>query len=288
MKTIDYIYRFDPKNTSVKVPPSDAEKAKHELEVGNRMFADWMKSCQNGSLTPGDPHYVIECTGLNFGHTPTGNDVPRQDPFAIVIGCSDARVPIEMVFGQGFNELFVVRVAGNVLADECWGSIDYALRELSESVKLVVVMGHSGCGAVTAAVDAYLDPKKYSLNAMSLGVKSILRHIFVSVHRAAMGLQEVWGPDASNSPSYRTALIESAVCLNAAAAAQSVRTANDRIRHADVRVLYGVYDLRSHHVCMPPICTHVSDRDTLINLADAPNDAAEFEALAREMAVRLK
>ena len=288
MKTIDYIYRFDPKNTSVKPAPLDAEHAKRELEVGNRMFADWMNSCQIGSLSPGEPRYVIECTGLNFGHTPTGDDVPRQDPFAIVIGCSDARVPIEMVFGQGFNELFVVRVAGNVLADECWGSIDYALKELSESVKLVVVMGHSGCGAVTAAVDAYLDPKEYSLDSMSLGVKSILRHIFVSVHRAAMGLLEVWGPDAPGFPCYRAALIESAVCLNAASAAHSVRAANDRIRHADVRVLYGVYDLRSHHVCMPPLCTHVPERDTLINLADAPKDSAEFEALAREMAVRLK
>ena len=288
MKTIDYIYRFDPKNTSIKPPPLDAERAKHQLEVGNRMFADWMKSCQIGAISPGEPRYVIECTGLDFGRASPDAEAIRQDPFAIVIGCSDARVPIEMVFGQGFNELFVVRVAGNVLADECWGSIDYALKELSESVKLVVVMGHSGCGAVTAAVDAYLDPKKYSLHEMSLGVKSILRHIFVSVHRAAMGLLEVWGPDAPNSPCYRAALIESAVCLNAASAAHSVRLANDRIRHAGVRVLYGVYDLRSHHVCMPPICTHVPERDTLINLADAPNDTAEFETLAREMAVRLK
>ena len=164
MKTIDYIYRFDPKNASVKPAPKDPESAQHELESGNRMFSEWMKSCQIGSTSPGEPRYVIESSGLNFGHNPTGDDVvPHQDPFAIVIGCSDARVPIEMVFGQGFNELFVVRVAGNVLADECWGSIDYALTELSETVKLVVVMGHSGCGAVTAAVDAYLDPKKYQL-----------------------------------------------------------------------------------------------------------------------------
>jgi carbonic anhydrase len=288
METIDYIYRFDPKNKSIKPAPLDAERAKQSLEVGNRMFADWMNSCQIGSLSPGEPRYVVECTGLNFGHATPGAEVIRQDPFAVVVGCSDARVPIEMVFGQGFNELFVVRVAGNVLADECWGSIDYALKELSESVKLVVVMGHSGCGAVTAAVDAYLDPKNYTLDSMSLGVKSILRHIFVPVHRAAMGLQEVWGPDAPKSRYYRSALIESAVCLNAASAAHSVRIANARIRHANVRVLYGVYDLRSHHVCMPPIGTHVADRDTLVNLADAPNDSAEFEALAREMAERLQ
>ena len=75
--------------------------------------------------------------------------MPKQAPFAVVIGCSDARVPTEMIFGQGFNDLFVIRVAGNVLGDVCLGSIDFAVEALSESVKLLVVLGHSGCGAVT-------------------------------------------------------------------------------------------------------------------------------------------
>src|SRR5262245_42098951 len=73
--------------------------------------------------------------------------VPRQAPHSIVLGCSDARVPAELVFDAGPNELFVVRVAGNVLGDECLGSIEYALYHFEESVRLLVVVGHTGCGA---------------------------------------------------------------------------------------------------------------------------------------------
>ena len=288
MKTIDYIYRFDPKNAAIKPTPATPEIAQRELEDGNRMFAEWMKSCQLGSTSPGKPRYVIECSGLNFGHPQIDGDVIHQDPFAIVIGCSDARVPIEMIFGQGFNVLFVVRFAGNVLGDECWGSIDYALQELIKTVKLVVVMGHSGCGAVTAAVDTYLDPAKFALDTTTFAVRSILRHIFVSVHRAAKGLHDVWGPDAASRPGYRHALIESAVCLNAAAAAHSIHVANHRIRHADVNVIYGVYDLHTHHVSMPPVGLHPKETQAAINLAAAPTDPGEFEVLARTIAASFR
>src|ERR1700759_364349 len=67
---------------------------------------------------------------------PTGEPAPvppTQAPFCIVLGCSDARVPLEMIFGAGPNEFFVVRVAGNVLGDECLGSIEYALHMFKES-----------------------------------------------------------------------------------------------------------------------------------------------------------
>lgn len=161
MNTIDYIYRFDPKNPSAKATPPDAESARRMLEDGNRMFARWMESCQKSSFTEGsEPRYVVQCNGLEVGMWRTHGQMPRQVPFAVVVGCSDARVPTEMIFGQGFNDLFVIRVAGNVLGDECLGSIDFAINALSESVKVVVMLGHSGCGAVTGAVDAYLRPLK--------------------------------------------------------------------------------------------------------------------------------
>jgi carbonic anhydrase len=161
MNTIDYVYRFDPKNPSTKPPPPDAEVARRSLEDGNRMFARWMANCQGHTLTPGDePKYVVQCNGLEVGMARKQGGMPKQAPFAVVIGCSDARVPTEMIFGQGFNDLFVIRVAGNVLGDVCLGSVDFAVEALSESVKVVVVLGHSGCGAVTGAVDAYLRPLK--------------------------------------------------------------------------------------------------------------------------------
>jgi carbonic anhydrase len=76
----------------------------------------------------------------------------RQNPFAAILGCSDSRVPPEMVFDQGFGDLFVIRVAGNIISTDVVGSIQYAEHHLH--VPLLVVLGHEGCGAVTAALDA--------------------------------------------------------------------------------------------------------------------------------------
>jgi carbonic anhydrase len=75
-----------------------------------------------------------------------------QQPFATILACSDSRVPPELVFDQGFGDLFVIRVAGNIIATDVLGSLQYATRHLH--TPLVVVMGHESCGAVTAAVDA--------------------------------------------------------------------------------------------------------------------------------------
>ncbi len=73
-----------------------------------------------------------------------------QNPLAVVIGCSDSRVPVEIVFDQGLGDLFVIRVAGNIVRSSQIESVEYAVGELG--TPLVVVLGHEGCGAVTAAV----------------------------------------------------------------------------------------------------------------------------------------
>jgi carbonic anhydrase len=75
-----------------------------------------------------------------------------QHPFATILGCSDSRVPPEMVFDQGLGELFIVRVAGNVVGTEILGSLGYALAHLA--TPLFVILGHEGCGAVQAALGA--------------------------------------------------------------------------------------------------------------------------------------
>jgi carbonic anhydrase len=75
-----------------------------------------------------------------------------QRPFAIVLGCSDSRTPVEILFDQGFGDLFVVRVAGNVVAPSVVGSIEFAAAQFGS--RLVVVMGHTGCGAVGATIRA--------------------------------------------------------------------------------------------------------------------------------------
>src|SRR5215207_8773755 len=77
-----------------------------------------------------------------------------QRPFAIVLGCSDSRTPVEILFDVGFGELFVVRIAGNIVAPSVVGSIEFAASQFG--TRLVVVMGHTQCGAVHATVRALL------------------------------------------------------------------------------------------------------------------------------------
>jgi carbonic anhydrase len=81
-----------------------------------------------------------------------------QKPFATILGCSDSRVPLELVFDQGFGDLFVIRVAGNVVSSDVVGSLEYAWYHLH--VPLLVVLGHEECGAVTAALDSKLNLAK--------------------------------------------------------------------------------------------------------------------------------
>ena len=90
-----------------------------------------------------------------------------QNPFAIILGCSDSRVPVEILFHQGLGDLFVIRVAGNIVAPSQIGSIEYACHNLG--TQLVVVLGHSNCGAVHATVDSLLqDPGNISPNIASI------------------------------------------------------------------------------------------------------------------------
>jgi carbonic anhydrase len=287
VKTIDYIYRFDPKNPSVKQHPPDAEAARKTLEDGNRMFSRWMESCRTSTPTSGsEPVYVVPCNGLEVGMVRSQGEMPRPSPFAVVVGCSDARVPTEMIFGQGFNDLFVIRVAGNVLGDECLGSVDYALNVLSDSVKLLIVLGHSGCGAVTAAVDAYLKPLSFWSKSRSNTLRSILQRIFVAVREAANGLATVWGPDAPNMPGYRDALIETAVCVNTAQAAYDLHVEVERAGKWEIEVVYGVYNLFTHQVSMPnELLKGTIDPGT--HLAMAPTNPREFSVVAIQVANRL-
>lgn len=287
MKTIDYVYRFDPRNPSLKPSPPDAETARQTLEDGNKMFSHWMESCRTGEFSAGEPRYVVQCNGLEVGMNRLHGQVPKQVPFAVVVGCSDARVPTEMLFGQGFNDLFVIRVAGNVIGDVCQGSIDFALTALSESVKVVVVLGHSGCGAVTGAVDAYLHPLKFWSRTNSPSLRSILHRIFVAVREAANALKEVWGPEAREMPNYRAALIETAVGLNAAMAAFDLRQEVERMAKWEIEVLYGVFSLHNHQVSMP-YDPGAPPSDDNVRLAYAPANPREFHALAIQMAELLK
>jgi carbonic anhydrase len=81
----------------------------------------------------------------------------EQKPIAIILGCSDARVPIEMVFDQGLGDLFVIRVAGNIVAPSQLGSVEFAAEKFA--TRLVVVLGHTHCGAVVGTLDLLRKPR---------------------------------------------------------------------------------------------------------------------------------
>jgi carbonic anhydrase len=105
--------------------------------------------------------------------------VADQKPSAIVLGCSDSRVPAEMVFDQGLGDLFVIRVAGNIVAPSQVGSIEFAAERFG--VRLVVVLGHSQCGAVQAALEELERPSDggspnlgFIVNRILPGVKSLV------------------------------------------------------------------------------------------------------------------
>src|SRR5947209_18106129 len=92
--------------------------------------------------------------------------VAGQEPFAIILGCSDARVPAELVFDQGFGDLFVIRVAGNVVSPSQVGSVEFAAGRYG--TRLVVVMGHSQCGAVIATIEELTGRTTTSPNLRSI------------------------------------------------------------------------------------------------------------------------
>jgi carbonic anhydrase len=110
-------------------------------------------------LVDGNRKYAADeaSEGMHAHAVKRRHSIDEHRPFAIVLGCADSRVPIEIVFNQGLGDLFVVRVAGNILSDHVIGSVEYAI--VTFACPLVMVLGHSNCGAVTAAVDAVLNDR---------------------------------------------------------------------------------------------------------------------------------
>src|SRR5579871_3066431 len=103
-------------------------------------------------LIEGNRRYVQNVRSVDSLMTHSRRDLTTQSPIAIVLGCSDSRAPAEIVFDQGLGDLFVIRVAGNIVAPSQVGSVEFAAERFG--TRLVVVMGHSGCGAIDAAIDA--------------------------------------------------------------------------------------------------------------------------------------
>ena len=134
--------------------------------------------------------------------------VASQEPFAIILGCSDSRVPAEIVFDQGLGDLFVIRVAGNIVAPSQVGSVEFAAERLG--TRLVVVLGHSQCGAVLATLEELQQPSaKQSSNLHSI------------VDRVRPSVEALLATELRHDPK---ALVAQAVRAN-------VRQSADHLRH---------------------------------------------------------
>jgi carbonic anhydrase len=159
--------------------------------------------------------------------------VQEQKPFAIVLGCSDSRVPAEIIFDQGLGDLFVIRVAGNIVAPSQVGSIEFAAARFG--TRLVVVLGHSRCGAVLATLEELQRPA----GSQSRNLRSIVDRIRPSVE----GLLETELRHDVN------ALVQHAVRANLSVAASHLRSGSEvleqLIRNDGLLVVGAEYSLET-------------------------------------------
>lgn len=136
-----------------------------------------------------------------------------QEPFAVILGCSDSRVPAELVFDQGLGDLFVIRVAGNIVAPSQIGSVEFAVSQFG--TRLVVVLGHSQCGAIMATIDE-----------LSKGNDSPSKNISSIVDRVKPAVEGLMHTELKNKPE---ALMNEAVRANVRASANQLRHGSEII-----------------------------------------------------------
>ena len=196
----------------------DARAALEKLREGNARFANDVRKV--------DGSFSVRRASL----------VDRQFPFAIVLGCSDSRVPAELVFDQGVGDLFVIRVAGNIVAPSQVGSVEFAATRFK--TRLVVVLGHSQCGAILAALEELRTP----VQDQSINLRSIVERVRPSV---APLLESPLAKDEN-------ALIHQAVRANVRASANHLRHGSaileSLIANEGLRVVGGEYSLETGEV----------------------------------------
>jgi carbonic anhydrase len=161
-------------------------------------------------LREGNRRFVADVRGRDTSSSQTRRRelAAGQEPFAIILGCSDSRVPAEMVFDQGLGDLFVIRVAGNIVAPSQVGSVEFAAERFG--TRLVVVLGHSRCGAILATLEELGRPSE----DRSRNLRSIVDRIRPSV-------KALLATDLGHDPE---ALVREAVRAN-------IRVSANHLRH---------------------------------------------------------
>lgn len=173
-----------------------ALEALERLRAGNRRFIEGVRS-RDETTSPARRADLVE----------------GQSPFAVILGCSDSRVPAELVFDQGIGDLFVVRVAGNIVTPPLLGSVEFAIEQLG--ARLVVVLGHARCGAVGATLDAI----RAGARPASPNLAALVEHIRPGVE-----------PVLDDAPDDRETLVARAVRANVRASVEQLRTGSAVLR----------------------------------------------------------
>lgn len=169
------------------------EEALERLKQGNERFRS------------GEGYHIETDTLLR------SNLQKNQTPFAIVLGCSDSRVPAEIVFGQGIGDLFVIRVAGNIVAPSQIASIEFAAEKFG--TRLVVVLGHSSCGAVEATLEQLEQP-----------VENRSPHLYSIVDRIRPAVEDLLCSESQEN------LMERAVRANINASVRNLRLGSEILK----------------------------------------------------------
>ena len=203
------------------------------------MSNEYAKQILN-ALKAGNDRYVENLSSTKKTPLSPPTLVKEHKPNAIILGCSDARVPVELIFDQGLGDLFVIRVAGNVVAPSQIGSIEFAAEKFG--TRLVVVLGHSHCGAVTACVEALINPDQY----YSPNLQSIVDRIRPSV----LNVHEI--ATASGDDVDMDELIERSVRANVGMSVSQIkygsRILEDMVRQGDLLVIGAEYDVATGKV----------------------------------------
>lgn len=166
-------------------------------------------------LREGNRRFVADLRNPESLHARRMELAAGQAPFAAILGCSDSRVPVEIVFDQGLGDLFVIRVAGNIVAPSQIGSIEFAAERFG--TRLVVVLGHSNCGAVETTLQQLKSPRENQ----SRNLRSIVDLVRPSVERLLV----------TEIKDDLPALMRQAVRANIRASVKNLRRGSDIIRH---------------------------------------------------------
>lgn len=267
--------------------PRTSEEAQAQLLRGHAHFRDWVQRIHAAPTEEKTDTAPQPETSYLQSLFPIDR-LQAQEPFAIAIGCADARVPMRMLLGSAVNDIFEIRVAGQALADECLGSVDYAVHHLP-TVKTVLVLGHSHCGAVKATVDNYLQPCCLETSELSIGLEAIVNRIFGSVVQAERALRAADPELDVASNGFRERLTEVAVLVNAALIAHRLEFLIKNQGREDIGVDFGVYDLQTHAIVHPDI--QAASPTWSVGLASAPDstDAVGHwaDAAAKSGTIRL-